>query len=198
MAGTTPVNHSDIKSTDAFLNKCETLDYPDRVKYVVEVGRQSRLRENSAGLISNLLHGDIGRQSRLPEKSASLISSLLEGDLYKRTLAVYTAFGSQDASLLLQRLGDPSQRLRSLAAKAFANIASDEDILKVVDTALPDVLKLLIKHLFKRHRVKLLDKVLEILKTNQSKIFDSHFAFGSKELVEDHLKTLPHPSSIGL
>jgi cellulose synthase operon protein C len=165
------VNPTDVASTEAFLEKCEHLDYPERVKFLIDVGKQA------------------GGGTRLSNSSAHVIQSLSQGRLYDRRLALFTAFSSGDMNLALQTLSDPSHRLRCKACKLVARSAEDDAILAVIskDGLSKDVLMLLIKALFKQRRTALVESILTKCKATHPEVYEKCFSFGGQAFVEHEL-----------
>jgi hypothetical protein len=162
-----PINISDFHSTEVFLGKCEQLDYRERIQHAIEAGKA--LRGSAA--------------------ATRTVQTLFKGPLYERRLALFTACGSQDPNLPIEALSDSSYDLRKLAARLVSQLASDEEVLPVLRSAAPDTLRFLIKACMLRNRLGLVDKILGILKIEQSDVFRTHFIYGSAAFIQQQLES---------
>lgn len=91
----------------ALLRQLNALSHADRMRRLVEVGRESR------------------SDPRL----AAALDAFEEGSFFERYWSLHACFGSRDVARILRRLGDPSRKIRRRAARLMVLFAPDNDIL---------------------------------------------------------------------
>ncbi len=146
---------------DQLLSTLETLPYHERVRHMVELGKQSR---TDATL----------RQ---------MLTTLAQGDMVQRMLALQACYGSRDGETVLLALTDASRTVRQMAIRMVANICDDAQVQSAFDI-LPDQSRLiLLRTLKKQHRQTAIDTYLQKRITGEADTWIHLIGFGSDTLV---------------
>ena len=156
---------------ETLLQQCEQLNHNQRMKRMIELGRNS---------IDNA-------------SDKNLIQELLEGSVYEQMLGLQTCHGSRDVKPALQALASPSRLLKVRALPFVPLLATDEEAL--------DAFKLIPRHsqlgffrrLRKTPRVAAIDTYLTRLGTSKvdQEEFRRMFPYGSEQMVKNRLPSNP-------
>ncbi|GHO47907.1 hypothetical protein [Ktedonospora formicarum] len=112
------------------LRELEALPYIERMRRMVELGRQA------------------AKDAEVGE----VIAKLAQGNVYERVLAVQASHGSRDAALVARALNDPARDVRGKAVSIAAYICSDEELATALETIPHDLRFILLNRLTKLHR----------------------------------------------
>lgn len=163
-----PQKHS--KATATFLDWMETLDYNQRVKRVIELGRES-----------------ISADAAVAEHAGKILDELEQGKFYDRHLCLLACRTSKDAARIMRFTKDSSASLRYLAATMAVIYCSDEQILELLFELKLKQQRIILKKLRKARKVKLIDHFLKRLKEKNIEDFRRLIYFGSSEYLNSQL-----------
>ncbi|KAE8446827.1 hypothetical protein EG329_011604 [Mollisiaceae sp. DMI_Dod_QoI] len=156
------------------LQQFEGLNHSDRVRRMVEIGKQSK--------------GD--------ETSRTIINNLASGTLYEQALSLETCYGSRDITIAKQALASTSRYLKKRALILIGLLGSDEDFLNALKSA-PTYLQICSICRFRdarrhRQRLQVIEAFLEDLEsTNRDpKLFQSLLPLGTRSILDRHLEGL--------
>ncbi|MHB8624839.1 MAG: hypothetical protein ACYDBJ_00625 [Aggregatilineales bacterium] len=151
--------------TNTFLQELETLTHDQRMRRMVEVGKQAR-----------------------SDTSATEVAKALEhGGVYERRLALTSCFGSRDGEHVLRALADSSRTVRSLAITLVSLVCDDDQAQTALASLVPKSQKWLIRKLIDRKRKVPVDAHLSALAAQQAAQLPELLGYGSSELVARHL-----------
>jgi hypothetical protein len=154
------------------LARFERLPYDERMKNLVQIGRESITNPHSQSLVSALA-------------SSSIYCP------YEQLLAIETCFGSRDISLAFRILASPSKHLKKRAMGVITMFGTGDDVLKALKIQLPYLQAWALRRMRnakkKRRRLDAVDSFLGQLRTQDRNRFRTLLPFGSTELVEQYL-----------
>ncbi len=147
---------------DQLLSTLETLPYHERVRHMVEMGKQSLTNETL-------------RQ---------LLTTLSKGEMYQRMLALQACYGSRDGDAVLHALSDPSRTIRQMARRMVAYLCDDDQVQAAFASLLDADLGTLLTLLQKQRRQTPIDTYLEKQSANDPAAWVRRIGFGSAALVK--------------
>jgi hypothetical protein len=103
---------------------------------------------------------ELGRQANANPQVTQTLNALEQGDFSDRILALQSCYGSYDGTRILRALNDTSQGVRSLAMRLVAKIANDTQVQIALNNATFKQRRYIIKELLKRHRRNCVDTFL--------------------------------------
>lgn len=139
---------------------------------------------------------EIGRQSTNDESARKTIDTLSSGSLYERALALESCYGSREVSIAKQALTTDSKHLQKRALHFIGLLGTDEDFLDAL-TRSPRYLQIHTMRRFRdagrhRRRLHVIEAFLEELESTNSdpSLFQSLLPLGSKAMLDRHLDRL--------
>jgi len=126
---------------EQLLQDLEPLAYADRIRRMVELGRQAR--QDAA--------------------TQALLAALATRGFYERQLALFACGGSRDAAQVLRALADPSRLIRGLATRLVPLVGDDAMVLAALDVVDGAGRRLLLAALAGRGRRAVIDRYLDQL-----------------------------------
>jgi len=154
------------------LSRFERLPYDERMKNLVQIGRESINNPHSRSLITDLSTGS----PYCP---------------YEQLLAIETCFGSRDMSVAFKVLNGSSKHLKKRAMAVITMFGTSDDVLMALKSQLSYLQDWALRRMRntkkKRRRLDVVDAFLEELKAQDRSRFRTFLPFASTELVERHL-----------
>jgi hypothetical protein len=130
---------------DQLLQDVETLPHVARVQTMIE----------------------LGRRSQTDAETAALLSEMAQGEWYQRFLALYSCFGSANASQVLAALTDPSRILRGLALRLLPLVCTPTRLQQALETVPPALRLPFLWKLASHKHFSLIDAFIEQLSPDE-------------------------------
>jgi hypothetical protein len=136
-------------TSEQLKQQLESLTYQNRVRRMVELGRQA---------LSDATVRDV-------------LNSLEQGDFYERLLALNSCYGSYDATKMIRALSDSSQLIRSKAIQMLAPLVDDTQVQIALNTLTLKECRYVLKQLLKWHRRSCIDTFINQLASTDDNKF---------------------------
>jgi hypothetical protein len=146
----------------------ESLTYQNRVRRMVELGRQAS---------TDVQVNDI-------------LNSLEQGDFYERLLALNSCYGSYDGTRIMRALSDSSHLIRSKAIQMLAPQASDTQVQTALNTVTFKECRYLLKQLLNWHRHSCIDTFINQLTNTNDDKFGWLLPYASSQIVERYIEAV--------
>ncbi|MEZ0362231.1 HEAT repeat domain-containing protein [Mycobacterium sp. pUA109] len=156
-----------MTDVDHLLETLEPLNHDERMRRMVELGREATSSPHAAGLIA----------------------ALSAGGFFERLLALHSCYGSKDGSQALAALHDPSRTISGRAVKLVAAYSDDEPIIEVLQGLRADLRLALLRGLRRRGRLTVIDGFLDALAGADPHALGPLLPFGSPAVVAEHFET---------
>lgn len=157
-----------MDSTAAILQEFEALTHGERVRQMIAYGRLSK---NNAPV-------------------NEFINTLSSASQYEQALSLESCYGSQDISIAIKTLQSPSKHLKKRAIHLIVLLGSDEELARALQSVPPYLQIRTIRRMrvLQRGRKRLvaIDLFLEMLQSNDQKLFRTLFVYGSEALAQRH------------
>lgn len=127
---------------------------------------------------------ELGRQAGDDPTVATALDQLERGDFYERYLALQACYGSRDGAHALRALSDPSRGLRTFAATLVPQLCDDAQIASALAVVGRGQRSLLLRQLQKRHRQATIDAHIERRASATDPVLDRALPFASAPIVE--------------
>src|SRR5690348_9478480 len=106
---------------------------------------------------------ELGRRSTNDPEIAALLNEMAQGEWYQQFLALYSCFGSANATQVLATLTHSSRILRGLALRLLPLICNQTQIQQALETAPPALRLPLLWNLSKHGHYACIDRFVEQL-----------------------------------
>lgn len=135
-------------TTEQLKQQLESLTYRNRVRRMVELGRQALTNATVRGILD----------------------SLEQGDFYERLLALNSCYGSYDGAKIIRALSDSSHLIRSKAIQMIVPLVDDTQVEIALNTVTLKECRYVLKQLLKWHRCSCIDTFInQLASTNDNK-----------------------------
>lgn len=130
-----------------------------------------------------------GRLSRADAQAAATLAELAaSGNFYERLLALHACYATRDGETVLRFLDDPSRILRGSALRLVPLACTDEQVVSVLQAALPKVRLVLLRRLRKQKRTDAIDNFLGWLAADDDAVtLGELLVYGSPNFVRRYL-----------
>ncbi|MBX9721421.1 MAG: hypothetical protein K2X81_08510, partial [Candidatus Obscuribacterales bacterium] len=153
-----------------FLDWMERLDHSERIRRVIELGKES-----------------LSADAASSDYAKSLLAELSQGSFYEKQLALTSCRTSKDKAMILHFCSDSSRMLRKLANSLAMLYCEDSDVLSILTEAKKNERVKLLAQLKQKSRVSTVDLFLEKLREENHDDLYSLVYFGSTEFVKKSL-----------
>jgi hypothetical protein len=154
-------------SVEQYPQQLEPLTYQDRVRRMIE----------------------LGRQSKTDAQANDVLDALEKGDFSDRILALHSCYGSYDGARALCAFGNVSQGVRSLAITLLVLVASDTQVQVALNNATFKQRRYLLKRLLRRRRQSCIDTFInQLANTDNNHKFGRLLPYASSEVVERYIE----------
>ncbi|RUT04400.1 hypothetical protein DSM106972_046280 [Dulcicalothrix desertica PCC 7102] len=150
------------------LQQLESLSYHDRVRRMVELGRQ------------------VSTDTQVRD----ILNSLEQGDFTERLLALNSCYGSYDGAKIIRALSDNSHLIRSKAVQMVGPLTSDAQVQTALNTVTLKDCRYVLKQLLKWHRRSCIDTFINQLASTNNDSFSRLLPCASSELVQRHIESV--------
>jgi hypothetical protein len=130
---------------------------------------------------------EIGRQSRKDHALADTLARLEVAGFYERYLSLLACHGSRDGEHVLRSLCDPSGIIRARAARLLILVCDDEQIALALPQLSRELRKSLLSRLRKARRLAAIDAYLDELERRGDRDLEVFVPFGTASAVERRL-----------
>lgn len=146
----------------------ELLTYRNRVRRMVELGRQASTDATVRGILD----------------------SLEQGDFYERLLALNSCYGSYDGTKIMRAVSDSSYLIRSKAIQMLVPLVDDTQVQIALNTVTLKECRYVLKQLLKWHRRSCIDTFINQLASTNNDKFGRLLPYASSEVVQRHIETV--------
>lgn len=155
-------------TVELLLQQLESLTYQNRVRRMVELGRQA-----------------------LTDAQASdILDSLEQGDFYERLHALNSCYGSYSGALIIRALSDTSHLIRSKAIQMLAPLADDTQVQIALNTVTLKECRYVLKQLLNWHRRSCIDTFINQLASTNNDKFGWLLPYASSQIVERYIEAV--------
>lgn len=146
----------------------ESLTYRNRVRRMVELGRQASTDATVRGILD----------------------SLEQGDFYERLLALNSCYGSYDGTKIMRAVNDNSYLIRSKAIQMLVPLVDDTQVQIALNTVTLKECRYVLKQLLKWHRRSCIDTFINQLASTNNDKFGRLLPYASSNVVQRHIETV--------